>query len=57
MDPAYMFPNNLNKPTRAISVKEEKRIPLYSTSWENFASQAVARKLKLINYGMGLHID
>ncbi|MGE6402513.1 GNAT family N-acetyltransferase [Bacillus cereus] len=40
----------------AISVKEEKRIPLYSTSWENFSSQAVARKLKLIKYGMNLHI-
>ncbi|MBJ8053906.1 GNAT family N-acetyltransferase [Bacillus cereus] len=41
----------------AISIKEEKRIPLYSTSWDNCASQAVARKLKLINYGMNLHID
>lgn len=41
----------------AISLQEEKRIPLYSTSWDNYASQAVARKLKLINYGMNLHID
>lgn len=41
----------------AMSIKEEKRIPLYSTSWDNCASQAVARKLKLINYGMNLHID
>lgn len=40
----------------AISIQEEKRIPLYSTSWDNYASQAVARKLKLINYGMDLHI-
>ncbi|WP_144505899.1 GNAT family N-acetyltransferase [Bacillus mycoides] len=40
----------------AISIQEEKRIPLYSTSWDNFASQAVARKLKLIKYGMNLHI-
>lgn len=40
----------------AISIQEEKRIPLYSTSWDNYASQAVARKLKLINYGMNLHI-
>ncbi|HDR7251972.1 TPA: GNAT family N-acetyltransferase [Bacillus pacificus] len=40
----------------AISIQEENRIPLYSTSWDNFASQAVARKLKLINYGMDLHI-
>ncbi|HHT7237231.1 MULTISPECIES: GNAT family N-acetyltransferase [Bacillus] len=40
----------------AISIQEEKRIPFYSTSWDNYASQAVARKLKLINYGMNLHI-
>ncbi|MBE7105064.1 GNAT family N-acetyltransferase [Bacillus cereus] len=40
----------------AISIQEENRIPLYSTSWDNFASQAVARKLKVINYGMNLHI-
>ncbi len=40
----------------AISIQEENRIPLYSTSWDNFASQAVAKKLKLINYGMNLHI-
>ncbi|MEC2525685.1 GNAT family N-acetyltransferase, partial [Bacillus thuringiensis] len=37
-------------------IQEEKRIPLYSTSWDNYASQAVARKLKLIDYGMNLHI-
>ncbi|EDZ53983.1 TPA: GNAT family N-acetyltransferase [Bacillus cereus] len=40
----------------AISIQEEKSIPLYSTSWNNYVSQAVARKLKLINYGMNLHI-
>ncbi len=40
----------------AISIQEEKHIPLYSTAWDNFASQAVARELKLINYGMNLHI-
>lgn len=26
-------------------------IPLYSTSWDNFASQAVARKLRMVMYG------
>ncbi|GAB6477696.1 GNAT family N-acetyltransferase [Bacillus cereus group sp. MYBK71-2] len=40
----------------AISIQEENRVPLYSTSWDNYASQEVARKLKLINYGMNLHI-
>ncbi len=40
----------------AISIQEENRISLYSTSWDNYAPQEVARKLKLINYGMNLHI-
>ncbi|HDR7788785.1 GNAT family N-acetyltransferase [Bacillus cereus] len=40
----------------AISIQEENRISLYSTSWDNYASQEVARKLNLINYGMNLHI-
>lgn len=41
----------------AISIQEERRIPLYSTAWDNFALQAVVSKLKIINYGMNLHID
>lgn len=32
------------------AVEEEGRQPLYSTSWENLASRAVARKLQLIPY-------
>ena len=31
-------------------------IPFYSTSWENTASQAVAKKLHLVPYGADLHI-
>lgn len=30
--------------------------PLYSTSWENTSSQAVARKLRLVQYGADFHI-
>lgn len=31
-------------------------IPLYDTSWENTASQAVAKKLQLIAYGADFHV-
>ena len=37
-------------------VKSMEAIPLYSTSWENIASQAVARKLHLVLYGEDFHI-
>lgn len=37
-------------------VKSMGVIPLYSTSWENTASQAVARKLHLVPYGEDFHI-
>ena len=37
-------------------VRKVGAIPLYSTSWENRASQAVARKLKLKCYGVTFEI-
>jgi hypothetical protein len=37
-------------------VKSRGALPLYSTSWENIASQAVARKLQLVSYGEDFHI-
>ncbi len=35
----------------ARMIRERGRMPLYSTSWQNQASQAVARKLGLLRYG------
>ena len=35
----------------AAAVRAAGRQPLYSTSWDNFASQAIARKLGAVQYG------
>jgi hypothetical protein len=40
----------------AILVRRVGRVPLYSTSWDNLASQGVARKLGLILYGADFHL-
>ncbi len=40
----------------ARMVKDCGRIPLYSTSWDNAASQRVAEKLGLIMYGANFHV-
>jgi hypothetical protein len=40
----------------AAAIYEMNRIPTYSTSWDNVASQSVARKLKCNLYGIDLSI-
>ena len=40
----------------ARDIRARELVPLYSTSWENSASRAVARKLNLMQFGSALHI-
>ncbi len=41
----------------ARAVRESKRIPLYSTSWDNLASRSIAKKLGLVLYSADLWIN
>jgi GNAT superfamily N-acetyltransferase len=41
----------------ARAMRDRGVIPLYSTDWQNFASQRVAAKLSLIRYGASLSIE
>lgn len=40
----------------AQAIRDTGRIPLYSTSWDNHASRAIARKLGFIMYGSDLSL-
>ena len=41
----------------ARAVRQEGRVPLYSTSWDNLASRSVARKLGLVMYGADFSLE
>ena len=40
----------------ALAIRALNLIPLYSTSWDNVASQGVAQRLGLVQYGVDYHV-
>ena len=40
----------------ALAVRALNCLPLYSTSWDNVASQGVAQRLGLVQYGVDYHV-
>ena len=40
----------------ALAVRALNLIPLYSTSWDNVASQGVVQRLGLVQYGVDYHV-
>ena len=40
----------------ALAIRALNFIPLYSTSWDNVASQGVAQRLGLVQYGVDYHV-
>ena len=40
----------------ALAVRARNLIPLYSTSWDNVASQGVAQRLGMVPYGVDYHV-
>lgn len=40
----------------AQAIRQSHRIPLYSTSWDNYASQSIAKRLNLTQYGTDVSI-
>ncbi|MBD0382209.1 GNAT family N-acetyltransferase [Paenibacillus sedimenti] len=40
----------------AQAIRQSQRIPLYSTSWDNYSSQSVAKRLRLHLYGTDISI-
>ncbi len=41
----------------AMDIQSQGRIALYSTSWDNFSSQSIAKKLNLIQYGTDINFS